>query len=223
MSEIEFNKILQQVCIEEYSFLEEVPVHHFSLIHRRKMKHILSQPYSMPETDKKIKLNRHMVCILIAAIFLALVTVTGAACVISHFIMIMYPDNTQLFAANTAGAPETIEQEYCIPELPEGYKEITRISTFESIWVIYQYGDDAYNNVTFSQNVKTSYDQHFNTEGYSFEKVDINGYDGLFIDWSDDDYICCEAVWDNGDYILTVEGNLTKSELIDLAKTVKLV
>lgn len=209
--------------MEEYSAPGEVSVHHFSLRHRRNMKRILALPYTAPEPADKLKLNRRTVLILIAAIILALVAVTGAVRIYyySSFSMKEHSDNTQLFVGNASGAPEVIEQVYYLSELPEGYKEIERISDNISVWTIYQYGDDANNTIMFTQTVKKEFDHHFNTEGYPFEEVEINGYKGLFIDWSNDDGISCEAVWDNGEYIFTVEGNLPKIILLNLAKSTK--
>lgn len=223
MNEIQFNQILEQVCMEEYSASDEVPVHHFSLRHRRNMKHILALPYSVPKQSKKLKLSRRTVLILIAAIFLAVVAVTGAVRIYfySSFSMKEHSDNTQLLGGNAPGVPEVIEQVYCLSELPEGYKEIERVSDIISVWTIYQYGDDANKTIMLTQTVKKEFDRHYNTEGYPFEEVEINGYKGLFIDWSNDDGISCEAVWDNGEYIITVEGNLPKNALLDLAKSAK--
>lgn len=53
------------------------------------------------------------------------------------------------------------------------------------------------------------------------EEVYINGCYGLFIDFSSGGVVCSEVMWDNGDYILEIWGNMTKNELIDLAKSAK--
>lgn len=223
MNEIQFDQVLEQLCMEEYSVTGEVPVHHFSLRHRRNMKRILALPYSVSKPSKRLKLNQRKVLILIAVIFLAVVVVTGAVRIYfySSFSMKEHSDNTQLFVGNASGVPEVIEQVYCLSELPEGYKEIERVSDNISVWTIYQYSDDANKTIVLTQTVKKEFDHHFNTEGYPFEEVEINGHKGLFIDWSNDDDISCEAVWDNGEYIFTVEGNLSKISLLDLAKSAK--
>lgn len=223
MNETDFYQILEQVCMEEYSVTGDVSVHHFSLRHRRNMKHILALPYSVPKPSKKLKLNRRKVLILIAAIFLAVVAVTGAVRIYfySSFSMKEHNDNTQLFVGNASGVPEVIEQVYCLSKLPEGYKEIKRVSDNISAWTIYQYSDDVNKTIVLTQTVKKEFDHHFKTEGYHFEEVEINGHKGLFIDWSINDDISCEAVWDNGEYIFTVEGNLPKIALLNLAKSAK--
>lgn len=218
MNNIEFSQILEQVCQEEYTAPDNVPVHHFSFRHRRNMRRILDMPFSCPEPGRKLKLDRRTLCILIAAIFLALLTVSGAAYYISTFIMKEHRDNTQLFAYDIAGAPETIEREYYLSVLPEGYEEVERITEDICIWTTYQYGDCLNNTIVFTQTVKKSFYHRFNTEGYSFEDVEINGHDGFYICWGDDERDLGEIVWDNGDYILTINGMLPKIELLNLAK-----
>ena len=219
MNNIEFSQILEQVCMEEYAVPDNAPVHHFSFRHRRNMRRILAMPFSCPEPARKLKLNRRTLCILIAAIFLALLTVSGAAYYISTFIMKEHRDNTQLFAFDIAGAPETIEQEYYLSVLPEGYKEVERIADPISIWTTYQHGDYVDNTILLTQTVKKGFGYHFNTEGYSFEEVEINGHEGLLISWACDERYWSEVVWDNGDYILTIDGILPKKELINLAES----
>lgn len=221
MNETEFSQILERVCMEEYTLPEEAPVHHFSLKHRRRMKRILALPCFTPEPTRRLMLNRRTVCILIAAIFLAAAAATGAAYFISPFIMKEHSDNTELFAGDISGAPEIIERVYYLDGLPEGYKEIERYSDWCGEQVTYYFNDDPYNSLMFTQTVKSEYNAHFNTEGYSFEYAEINGHDGLYIDFSGKGEIFGSVVWDNGDYILSIDGNLAKNELFDLAKSAK--
>ncbi len=51
-----FNRILEQLCLEEYSCQEDYPAHHFSLRHRRNMKRLFASRYSVPTTEIKPKL-----------------------------------------------------------------------------------------------------------------------------------------------------------------------
>ena len=164
MNNIEFSQILEQVCLEEYTAPDNAPVHHFSFRHRRNMRRILAMPFSCPEPARKLKLNRRTLCILIAAIFLALLTVSGAAYYISTFIMKEHRDNTQLFAFDIAGAPETIEQEYYLSVLPEGYKEVGHIVNDCISYIKYQNSDET-DEIILYQNVKKYFNGHYNTEG----------------------------------------------------------
>lgn len=218
-----FNRILEQLCLEEYSCQEDYPAHHFSLRHRRNMKRLFASRYSVPTTEIKPKLCCRTVAIIVAAIFLALVAVSGAAYFIGSFIMKEQNDNTQLMAASISEAPETIKQTYTLDGLPDGYREIDSYSDdFESV-IIYQFEDDFNSTITFTQLVKNVYDGRFNTEGYDFESIQVNDYDGLLIDWSTAEYICSEIIWDNGKYIFTLVGNLSKEDTVKLAESAKIV
>lgn len=223
MNNIDFSQILEQVCMEEYTIKDNVPDHRFSFRHRKNMKRILDMPFSCPKPEKKYKLSRRTLCVLLAAIFLALLAATGSAFYIRAFMMRKHKENTQLFAFAVQGAPETIRQEYYLSGLPEGYQKVEQIYEDICIWTVYQFGDDPNNVIVFTQTVKKEYDNHFNTEGYTFEEIEINGSDGLLINWSSDDRYLNEIVWDNGDYILTVEGMLPKKEMINLAKSAEFV
>ena len=65
--------------------------------------------------------------------------------------------------------------------------------------------------------MKKEYICRYNTEGYEIEKLDINGCDGFFVKYKDENIL----VWDNGDYVLELYGTLDKNELVELAKNVK--
>lgn len=62
---------------------------------------------------------------------------------------------------------------------------------------------------------------HYNTEGQDFEEININGHYGVCLYFDLQSYIYAGVVWDSEDYILELSGDLTKKELIDLAKTAK--
>lgn len=220
MNNIEFSQILEQVCLEEYTAPDNAPVHHFSFRHRRNMRRILAMPFSCPEPARKLKLNRRTLCILIAAIFLALLTVSGAAYYISTFIMKEHRDNTQLFAFDIAGAPETIEQEYYLSVLPEGYKEVGHIVNDCISYIKYQNSDET-DEIILYQNVKKYFNGHYNTEGCFFEEVKIGEYSGVYIDWGKEGVDYGSVIWADDDYVLELYGNLTKDELLYWANGTK--
>lgn len=51
--------------------------------------------------------------------------------------------------------------------------------------------------------------------------MNINGNASLCIDFGDNEFQRVVVVWDNGDYILELFGDLSKNQLIELAKTAK--
>lgn len=62
---------------------------------------------------------------------------------------------------------------------------------------------------------------HYNTEKGNLVEVEINGYSGVLFDLSNDERSSVYLVWDSGDYILELFGNLTKNEMLDLVKVPK--
>mgnify|MGYP000022404087 FL=1 len=222
MNNIDFSQILEQVCMEEYTVKDNVLEHRFSFRHRKNMKQILGISYSCPKPEKKYKLSRRTLCIIIAAIFLAALAVTGSAFYIRTFIMREHRDNTQLFAIDVQGSPELLEQKYFISVLPEGYKEIDRFVDDYSLNIIYQ-NCNGTDHIVFYQDVKRYYSRHYNTEGYDFEGINIGEYSGLYIDWSDENTNYGSVIWANGEYIFEIIGNLAKNELLNLAKHTNLL
>lgn len=63
----------------------------------------------------------------------------------------------------------------------------------------------------------------FNTEHNSIEEADINSHKGLCIDFSNDEWVRSIIIWDNGDYVIEIGGDLTKNSVMDLAKSTKVL
>lgn len=223
MSEGKFNEILEKICLEDYSFTGEAPIHHFSARHRRRMKRILDMPYSALQTSRRIRLNRRTVLVLIAAVFLAAI-LTGAAIVFfsGGFAWKKHSDSTQLFAYDMDSAPSVIEDIYCPTWLPEGYTEVDRVEESEIVEIVYQYKGDTDNTITFCQYVKDKFDQHFNTESYPLESVSVGTYEGLLFDMSMDDNYISQIIWDNGSYIMSIDGKINKNDAIKMSNSTEI-
>lgn len=223
MSEGKFNEILEKICLEDYSFSGEAPIHHFSARHRRRMKRILDMPYSAPQTSRRIHLNRRTVLVLIAAVFLAAI-LTGAAIVFfsGGFAWRKHSDNTQLFAYDMDSAPSVIEDIYCPTWLPEGYVEVDRVEESKIVEIVYQYKGDTDNTITFCQYVKSKFVQHFSTEKYPLESVSVGEHKGLFVDASKESYVFGQLIWDNGGYIMSIDGNITKNDAIKMSNSTEI-
>ncbi len=53
--------------------------------------------------------------------------------------------------------------------------------------------------------------------------MNINGNYGLYLDIGGENREHGDLVWDNGDYILEIAGDLSKSELVNLAQSAKVM
>ncbi len=220
MSNYTFEEIIDEVYRREYSEFDNAPEHRFSLRHRLKMRQIfrLFGKNAKRLYAPRFRLTRRTAIILVAMIFLAALSACASPLIIGEFIGSEHEDNTQLFAKNIGGAPATIEDVYVLTEIPEGFV-CTGEMLVPSAYCITYTNDSTGANIMLIQSTKMEFSTHYNTEGYWFEEIEINGHTGLCIEFDVEDHI---IVWDNGDYILELTCELSKNETIKLAKSAKL-
>lgn len=230
MSESILKSILEESARLEWDKYENVPEHKFSLKHRLAMERIFklyeknkraihSAAVSKP---KRFRLTRKAVLTAIVIVLLAALAGCTAAYFISQsFRGDVHREYTRIFPIDTANCPTTIEEKYYLPKLPEGFEVLETDSTPYDVYTSYVNSSTG-ETITLRQLVKTDFSPiHFNTEKYDFQEVDINGHCALLLDYSSIGEIFSGVVWDNGDYVIELCGNLSKNEVIDLAKTAK--
>lgn len=128
----------------------------------------------------------------------------------------VYSDNTQLTAVDIENSPNKIEYKYVLAFVPDGFEMIE--TDFSSIDVYTRYKNESTGQeITLRQWVKSEFKPHYNTEHHHFEEVTVNGYTGLYIDFSYGTYCHTLLVWDNEDYILEIVADLNKSDTENLA------
>ena len=147
--------------------------------------------------------------ILIAAILLAIATVTLAATVGREFIVQKFSDFSTYSVINNSDVEKVYDIE--IGYMPEGFE-------LEKNYITDNYKACGYSNDTKWINIyKTKIDSkiEFDTEYKNKDSVIINGYDGVYYsDASDFNGI----VWNNGYFIYRIQGNISKDELIKIAE-----
>lgn len=111
MNEFSLKDIFGEAYDIEFSQYDKPPKHRFSLKHRKNMKRIFALENARPQFSGKARLNRRTACVLAAVIFLAVVSITAVAGVVS-FIEKRNNDNTELFATDFGGCPDTLENLY---------------------------------------------------------------------------------------------------------------
>lgn len=212
--------VLEEVCRRDFAEFENPPEHHFSLRHRRNMKRILS-PKREKYSPAKIKLTPKTAVVILWVIFLALLT--GAMIILKfpRFSGTVYPDNTQIFAFDDT-APKTIEQVYFLETLPDNYIYTEGYGGIGDNFIQFMYTNlENGDSLIFMQYTKTSYQPHYENERYMIEPIIVNGLDGFIWKSSAQDSSLKAVVWDNGEYILSISGNFTENELLNLAKSAK--
>lgn len=221
--EYSLDMILEEVCRLDFEEFGSPAAHRYSLRHRIRINKILSE-YAKNARSNIIgvkKINRRFVTAAVVIILLAAMAVTAvAALIINGFIQIEHSDNTQLFVENIENSPTTIEYLYYLPELPQGYEYWDGGVTITEACSIYLEEGTA-NTLLFTQIVKSEFIGHYNNEGYTVEAIEINGHNGIFIDYSNETQSSSCIVWDVGDYILQLEVLLPKNEAIKLAESAK--
>lgn len=191
------------------STVPDMPDHRFSPQFERKMKRLASGG-----APKKLTVRRLFICVTAALIAAALAASSVGA--VRDFFTETFSTHTAVQSADTAEAPETIEAVYTI-DVPEGFE--TEDEFVSDIFCNTTYVNNN-KHIYFSQNVKSAFDVNVNTEDHTMEYVEINGCDGFIVDIGiDEAYI----LWDNGEYVFEMLGNIGKSELISVAETVQKV
>lgn len=213
-------KAFDEVYEHEFDKYKIKRFHIFSLRHRRMMKKLFKELETKRETESPSTAYHYSVkrkrpaLLIVAIIFSVLLSATAAAYAVYSFGFKKQPDHTIVFSENIENAPATIEYQYIVDPLPDGFNESKRNIGVAIANVTYKNGDEYF---TVEQDVKKEYRANYNTEGYEIEKTKVNGYDGFYIGFGE----ISTLVWDNGDYILELQGTFDKSELLELAKNVK--
>ncbi len=231
--------ILEEIVAEsyrrEYEQYDNAPEHNFSIKHKLNMKRIFVRYTRNVNKIKQIESKRHFEetayshslslrqKLFVAVLIIVLMTLLVgwvAVYISKDFHGTVYHDYTQLTVVNTDDCPQTIEHKYFLPEVPEGFELVETIS---SSMAEYNKFTNLSTNETFAitQHVKKSYSSNFNTEHKNINQVDINGHIGQYIDFSENEFNSSLLVWDNGDYIIEIGGDLPKDTLVNLAKSAK--
>lgn len=165
--------------------------------------------------------------ILIAMLIIILMTfLVGCVNAIVKFVSerfngTVYEDNTQLFVINLDNCPQTIEYQYVLTNVPDGFELIKTVSSTTNISTLYLNSSTG-QVITLEQWVKTHFSPHYNTEQNTFEESNINGTTVLFIDLCSDKRNNSIVIWDNGDYIIEISADLDKSSVRNLLNIAKI-
>ncbi|MCM1062205.1 MAG: DUF4367 domain-containing protein [Eubacterium sp.] len=234
MNESDFKDILAEICEEEIAELNKLSPFKPSLHHRLAMKRIfalyekkthvtaINSPMFLTSQSKHLRLSKRLMIIFAVIICAALLTGFMLVYFSKNFYGTVYNDNTQLFAVNTENCPITIEYEYYISDLPDGFEMVEHDTSSFDVYTLYE-NTSTGQCITFSQYVKQKFSPHYNTEHHDLVSVEINGDEGLCIDFSDNKHNMVILVWDNGDYILEIDGDLSKNSAVNLAKSTEIL
>lgn len=163
--------------------------------------------------------SRRVACIVVImlVIFVSSLSVKAVRKVVFNLFMNAFSDHTEISVNidDMSDYPETIETEYIIDNIPEGY-ELTEYDKNNNAICYYYMKEDSY--IFFEQILKTPSTHNVDNEFSSMEKyTDDNGQE-YFIHILNDDFL---VMWDNGEYIFRTSSNLDKNSTMDLCKCTK--
>ena len=226
---MECNELFLQALEETYD--DEFENYMSSLEERYGCEHIFGNKHNR-EMAKLIKRQRRPYFKLIstagrraACIIVAFIVMSASALSVKAIREAFFDFITSIFSDHNVvttesgtdkGYPTNIEEEYYISELPDGFEEMDKGKTDNSIDISY-FRNDEY--VFFTQYTKTAYEQTYDNERSEFnEYMDSDGKQYTVItNKSGITYI-----WDNGRYIFEVTSNLDKEYVLKLCKSTKL-
>lgn len=111
-----------------------------------------------------------------------------------------------------------IEKQYSIT-VPNGFvlDESESVSTDNYIELCY-YSDDKKKSIYFDQYTADSYSSYYDNERGHF-KFSSDKFGNEFMIYTNDDFI--NILWDNGEYIFSLSGEISESEIMDIYYSVK--
>lgn len=210
---------------KEFASVEKAELPKFSAKYKRQIKKAFrifdrnhAQSTGIPafeKTNKRMSFKKRMLLVTALIAFMIFATGNTLAYISDAFHGVIHTDNTQIRVRNTENCPTTIEKIYRLSVLPEGYKLYEVTESFGM--VVTTYKNDLGYSLTFVQTIKEYFNSHINTEGYSLCETYINDCNALYVEFDIEPRTEALLIWDNQDYILTLDGVFNKNQLIDLA------
>lgn len=206
----EFEERVEQYCADTKK-------HRFSLAYRlweyKTLRDLRKNRHNNRWTLRKA---RHVVAAAIIAASLLIGTTVYAAVVIGRYSFETKPDHSKLFIENLSSDKTSFEEYYGLPE-EDGWEIIDRYIDDTELLVNYRNGEK---KVTFGQNIIHEGNMdNINTEIADPEPVSLyEENDGFILSFRED---WCGIFWIYEGYLLSLDGNITKDEAINLALSTK--
>lgn len=163
--------------------------------------------------------GRRIVCTAAAVIIIlaSALSVEAVREAIHDFLMNIFNGHTTVSVSGTIeDYPTIIEEEYEIASLPEGF-ELADYYVDETSVVAMYLNNDKY--ILFEQTVYYDFTGNFDNNNAEFEYyTDTSGQEYLIYNTGN----TFNIMFDNGKYVIRIESNLYKDDIIDLCKDTKI-
>ena len=169
--------------------------------------------------------GRRIASAIIAAAIMGTTTVAAyapARNAVRNFFLRIFNDHTvvsvQHDSKDIGNHKSKIEKRYSIT-VPNGFilDESESVSTDNYIELCY-YSDDKKKSIYFDQYTADSYSSYYDNERGHF-KTSSDKFGNEFMIYKNDDFI--SILWDNGEYIFELSGDISESEIMDIYYSVK--
>ncbi len=183
----------------------------FSHSHEKRIKEIAQ----IADGKKRIKLTRKTLkYIIIAAVLLALAATTAIAT--PHFKKYRVEKSDDLLKYSVSdGKSSKIDKEPSLEYIPNGYHKVSQSGNEDGLLIEYRKDEDHW--FTFMKNDINS-NIYFSDDENKLEKIEYNGTKYLI--YSSDKNVY-GIIWNDGKYSYDLGGNLSKEELLRIAKCTK--
>ena len=151
--------------------------------------------------------------ILIAAIIMAIATVTLAATVGRDFIVQKFSDYSTYNVVDSSGVKDV--EDIHIGYIPKGFELSHKESVDDYMFLSYSKQYSVLNIKKAEINDETNFD----TEYKNSESISVNQFEGVCFEDTSLNYY--GIIWNNGYYTFTVDGNIPKEELLKIAESIE--
>lgn len=214
-----FEAVYDERFNEQMSSLDNREPHAFSKKHEKKMTKLIKRQRK-PYFNLISSAGRRAACIIVAIVVFSAsaLSVKAVREAVFKFITNVFSDHNvvNVESDSDSGYPETIQEEYYIFDLPEGFAQSQVDKTDNSLSIVYSYGES---RIIFEQHTLSGFKLNIDNEHNNFEEY--TDTDGIVykIATSKDNTI---IIWSNDDYAFMITSNLNKDEVLKLCRSTKL-
>lgn len=216
-SEAIIAQAISEVFDEQADQLESGEAHTFSRRHEKKMRRLIKRQRK-PYFRLICKAGRRAACVFAAIVVMSVsaMSVKAVRKTVFDFVTNIFSDHkTVTTDSESHGSyPKTIEQEYRITALPDGYKQVYCHRTETMVDTPYYSADS---RILFAQHTKDSFsiiftddakiEDYTDSDGQKYQVVGA-GYESVYI-------------WDNGRYVFEITGSLDREKMIEICRSVQ--
>ncbi len=202
--------VFEETCLlscEQWvdSFPLDIPKHKFSKQHNDNMKKLLNGT----QQKEKHKFSKKTIRFLIVAAILLSLTITAFAIpTCREFIITKFFDHSEYNISDISNAEQV--KSLTINYVPDGFVKT------EDYGYLYVYRNG--NKEFVVQKSMLSASIGYDTEFYDDEIIEINGIDAVYYKSND---VNGGIIFNNGEYIFWISGNISKEELVKIAQNIE--